>query len=235
MKQICLLMMVCLFGACTQSAYRLPYPDGTSVQVITDDTTHSTPVARMYDFRAPQPGTALVAAKAGWVRFIKESGTSGSATNNYLWIEHPLDYCQPAGSTPPGNGGLASTCRECARGLGRCNEWSAYVHMVQNSVSAAGIEVGQWVTAGQALGTEGDVGFADCGGSTDPDCARHGHFHIWTMTEATLQGSKTPNDNGDYEIYWENFGREGKIPAFCTPNGLRRAKAGQTLVAAPCS
>ena len=234
------LLILCLglvLGACTEVPYRLPYPDGTQVLVVTDDQTHSTPVAKMYDFRAPQSGTPLVAARAGWVRFIDDAGNSNAATNNYLWIEHPLDYCQPAGSAPPGPGpgGLAPNCRTCARGLGRCNEWSAYIHMVQDSVrQTAGLSEGDWVTAGQMVGIEGDVGFTDCGTSTAPDCGRHGHFHVWTMEEAVLEGTKRPDDDGDYADYVQLFGREGRVPAFCTSNGLRRAIAGNTYVAAAC-
>ena len=236
MRHIGLSIILIGLAACTEVAYRLPYPDGTQVFVTQDDTTHNSPNARMYDFRAPQPGTPLVAARAGWVRFIKDSGGSNAATNNYVWIEHPLDYCQPSGSAPPGDGGLTSQCRTCARGLGRCNEWSAYIHMVRDSVREdAQLTEGDWVVAGQMIGIEGDVGYTDCGRSTDPDCGRHGHFHVWSFPLATLAGTKTPDENGDYSAYIQTFHqREELVPAICTANGLRRVRQGETHVAAPC-
>ena len=235
MKALLIFGLLLAIGACTKSPYRLPYPDGTQVLVVQDDRTHTTPVARMFDFRAPQGGIPLLAAQSGWVRFVKDSGNSNANTNNYVWIEHPLDYCQPFGSAPPGNGGLVANCRTCSEGLGRCNEWSAYIHMEQGSVAAAGIIEGDWVTAGTPIGIEGDVGFSDCGTSTAPDCGRHGHFHVWTMKEAAFSATKTPDENGDYDAYIDTFGaREGLVPAFCTASGLRRVMQGNTYIAGAC-
>lgn len=206
--------------ACTKAPYRLPYVNGTEVEITQDHNTHTTPVAEMFDMRGTSPGATLAAAKSGWVRYVKESGNSNSSTNNYVWIEHPLDYCQPSGSAPPGNGGIAQPCKTCSKGLGRCNEWSLYAHMEQNSV---GPEVGDWVTAGQPIGTESDVGFAD---------GRHVHFAVWVFEEESVLAA--PTTNGDYEAYADMYGRPEVVPLFCTSQGLRLPRKGNVHVAANC-
>lgn len=217
-------------AACTRGPYRLPYSDGTNVGITRDADTHSTPKAKMFDMRATVADRPVVAARPGFVRFVKESGDSSASTNNYVWIEHPLDFCQPTISTPPdGQAG----CRTCAGGPRACNEWSVYAHMQQNSTSAAGVGPGDWVEAGQQIGVEGDVGMTDCGSNSgDPGCGRHVHFHVFRPVAGFLNIS--PDTNGAYETYVATHGRIEREPLFCTAGGLRRARQGQTHTAAPC-
>lgn len=241
MKRHYLLLVLTFIAACTQKPYRLPYVNGTEVVILNDHNTHTTPVARMFDIRATAANTELAAAKAGWVRYIKDTGNSASTTNNYVWIEHPLNYCQPSGSMPPGSGGLTQSCQTCDLGLGRCNEWTLYAHMAQNSVvGGAGLSVGDWVTAGQPIGVEGDVGFTPCApGVTTPLCGRHVHFTIWTFEKES--STAIPSVNGDYKNYvdfaTEFLGLEERpelVPLFCTTTGLRRPRQGDVYVAAGC-
>ena len=233
---IILLLSIFIIGvsACTNAPYRLPYVNGTEVEITQDHKTHSTPTAQMFDLRATSANQVLAAAKAGWVRYIKDNGNSASATNNYVWVEHPLNYCQPAGSAPPGTGGIAAPCKTCAKGLGRCNEWTLYAHMAQDSVTNdAGLSVGDWVTAGQPIGIEGDVGFTPCGsGNTAPLCGRHVHFSVWKFEENSVLAQ--PSVNGDYEDYAALYGRPERVPLFCTTGGLRYPRQGDVHVAASC-
>lgn len=113
--------------------YRLPYADGTQVNVWTDHLTHS-PKNRL-DLRgvggtAPYP---VVAAHTGIVRLIIDSYTQvccgGSCPNNYIWLEH----------------------------LG--GEWTKYSHLATNSVTGdAGLSIGDLVLAGEFLGYESNIG-----------------------------------------------------------------------------
>lgn len=230
-------VVVVTVGACTRAPYRLPYVNGTEILITQDHNTHTTPVAEMFDMRGTTQGATLAAAKSGWVRYVKESGNSTSATNNYVWIEHPLDYCQPSGSMPPGNGGLAQTCKTCSKGLARCNEWTLYAHMQQNSVLP---EEGDWIEEGAPLAIEGDVGFTPCApGVTTPLCGRHIHFAIWTFEKET--STAVPDNNGTYEGYVSHAmmfldleERPELVPLFCTANGLRYPRQGNIHVAATC-
>jgi len=118
--------------------YRLPFADGTTVQVFDDFITHR-PVGRVDLFaiggRAPY---RVVAAAAGRIVAIQDSfgeQQSGRAAkdchNNYVWIAHP-------------NG-----------------EWTNYSHLAQGSVTKlAALKVGDSVQAGSYLGNEGAIGCA---------------------------------------------------------------------------
>ncbi len=243
MRFISIILLLSLFvvtvglGACTRTPYRLPYVNGTEVQITQDHNTHTTPVAEMFDMRGTTAEETLAAAKSGWVRYVKDSGNSSASTNNYVWIEHPLNYCQPSGSAPPGNGGLAQTCITCSNGLGRCNEWTLYAHMKQNSVIP---EVGDWIEEGAPLAIESDVGFTPCApGVSTPLCGRHLHFAIWTFEKET--NTAQPDANGTYEGYVAHatqfLGLEERpelVPLFCTSNGLRYPRQGDVHVAANC-
>jgi hypothetical protein len=116
--------------------YRVPYVDGTTVRVNSDEGSHFPP--NRYDL----VGTGgdgvyrVAAAAAGTVRRIQdgfdENRPDGDpCNNNFVWIEHP-------------NG-----------------EWTKYTHMRQGSVAAAGLAEDRPVAAGQPLGVEGDVGCAN--------------------------------------------------------------------------
>lgn len=217
----------------SEQPYRLPYANGVNVTITADHEDHANPPEKMFDMRAGEADQIIVAAARGWVREIEDTKDSASSTNNYVWIEHPLDYCQAAGSSPPGNGGLATECRTCPDGLGRCNEWTLYAHMREDSVSAApplgaGLSVGDWVVEGQAIAVEGDVGCQQF----SPPCTRHLHFAVFVFEEDSLLAQ--PSNNGDYEDYAALHGRPERVPLFCTTAGPRLVDTGLSYTPSAC-
>lgn len=125
-------------GAESAGIYRLPFADGTNVQVFDDFSTHR-PRGRVDLFATGgQQPYRVVAAAAGRIVAIQDSFSeqqSGRAAadchNNYVWIAHP-------------NG-----------------EWTNYSHLAHDSVTkGAKLKVGDQVAAGAYLGEEGAVGCA---------------------------------------------------------------------------
>lgn len=125
-------------SAHSEGLYRLPYADGTSVEIFDDFASHR-PIGRIDLFAVG--GTRpyrVVAAAAGRIMAIQDghgeqqSGRAASeCRNNYVWIAHP-------------NG-----------------EWTTYSHLAQGSVSGkARLRVGDEVEAGRYLGDEAAVGCA---------------------------------------------------------------------------
>lgn len=123
----------------TQSSgvYRIPYENGTTVQITGDAKTHK-PIGRI-DMRGTGGSNyKIVAAADGIVRYVVDnfskqidSSSGEPCNNNYVWIEHA-------------NG-----------------EWTKYSHMKKGSTTdKAKIKVGQFVRAGAYLGDEGSVGCA---------------------------------------------------------------------------
>ncbi len=116
--------------------YRIPYGNGTMVNVGNDHKTHN-PRGRI-DMNGPGGSNSIVAAADGTIRYIVDnhsarvnSGSGAPCTNNYVWIEHP-------------NG-----------------EWTKYSHMQMDSTTVkAKLSVGDTVKAGTYLGDEGEVGCA---------------------------------------------------------------------------
>jgi hypothetical protein len=201
------------------NTYRLPYADGTTVSVSRDFTTHE-PEGR-YDLNG-QGGApySIVAAADGWIRFIVDDQTGhGEGDNNYVWIEHPNPYCQPANVTWPGKpADYAQTCIPCSNN--RCNEWTKYSHMATGTTTDdAGLSVGDWVTAGTFLGIESDIGHAT--GS---------HLH-WQVTKINPDN---PIDSEGFAIDWTNDGwlaSPDVLPSIC---GIGILYDGDSHVAAPC-
>jgi len=125
-------------GAPSQGVYRLPFANGTAVQIFDDFASHR-PVGRI-DLYATNgtPPFKVVAAAAGRIVAIQDGYSeqqSGRAAkdchNNYVWIAHP-------------NG-----------------EWTNYSHLAHGTVTGkAGLKVGDEVKAGTYLGDEGAVGCA---------------------------------------------------------------------------
>jgi murein DD-endopeptidase MepM/ murein hydrolase activator NlpD len=122
----------------SQNIYRLPFADGTDVEVFDDFVSHR-PAGRTDLFAVDGQGPyRVVAAASGRIAAIQdgyEEQQSGRAAkdchNNYVWISHP-------------NG-----------------EWTNYSHIAHDTVTKkAGLKVGDWVKAGQYLGDEGAVGCA---------------------------------------------------------------------------
>lgn len=220
------LALLALIG-CTYGTYRLPYADGVQVTVASNHNTHTTPQADMYDIIANSPNQPLVAAAAGWVRWIKDSGNSTASTNNYVWIEHPEPFCQNPNDTArndwPGKpADYENTCKLCPRGANYCNEWTLYAHMAQDSVQGnAGLSRHDWVEQGQFIGTESDVGFTPGG--------RHLHWAVF-QAPTTL----TPDTNGAYEAFAIANGRPERIPLVCTTTGRRILQTNGVYIGDPC-
>ena len=120
--------------ALSQGLYRLPFPDGTVVQVNADTASHVPP--GKLDLGAGTSAKVVAAADGRVVAMAdgndrrQRSGQGIVCRNNYVWLAHP-------------NG-----------------EWTKYTHMKRGSVTAAGLHVGDAVTVGQRLGIIGDVGCA---------------------------------------------------------------------------
>lgn len=122
----------------SEGVYRLPYADGTNVEVFDDFASHR-PIGRidLFAVGGSRP-YRVVAAAAGRIMAIQDghgeqqTGRAASACrNNYVWIAHP-------------NG-----------------EWTVYSHLAQGSVSGrAGLRVGDEVAMGAYLGDEAAVGCA---------------------------------------------------------------------------
>jgi hypothetical protein len=118
----------------SQGVYRIPYANGTGVEVSRDHHTH-TPRDRidMHGVSGNEP-YRIVAAAAGEIMFIVDSNTEDGGScddNNYVWIKHT-------------NG-----------------EWTKYSHLATGSVRGdAGLDEGDAVSAGRFLGYEDDIGCA---------------------------------------------------------------------------
>ena len=215
---------IVLLTGCAQGEYRMPYANGTIVEVINDHVTHSTPKAYMYDIKAQNAApAAIVAAAPGWIRFIEDSHAEPTSDNNYVWIEHPYPFCPvDAGRADwPGKPhDYDSTCIPCERGF--CNEWTTYAHMTKNSVrGTAGLSEGDWVLAGDFLGYEDDVGEA----SSD-----HLHWHI-----AVIPPDTEPTFNGYYLDYVNDSGKQPEvIPIVCHEGGRSVLWRTGTYTAAGC-
>lgn len=209
-------VLVLLTVGCAAGTYRMPYADGTLVEIYKDHVTHSSPEAYMYDIIA-QNGSPpeIVAAAPGRVRFIQDhksvsqcncGGPDPACRNNFVWIEH----------TDPE---YSHSCHQ-----GTCSEWTIYAHLQQDSVTgAAGLEVGDWVEAGDLLGYEGDIGCASVGD----------HLH-WMV--AVLPPLIAPSSNGDYEAYVNSTGeRPELIPKVCHQGGAQVLWRDSTYTAAGCT
>ncbi|WP_226467280.1 peptidoglycan DD-metalloendopeptidase family protein [Luteimonas panaciterrae] len=139
----------------SQGVYRIPYTNGTEVEVSNDHIDHDPP--GRIDMHGESGGPyKIVAAADGVVRFVvdgfnKRLDCDGLAAsekkNNYVWIEHP-------------NG-----------------EWTKYTHMRKGSSSnKAKLFVGKSVKTGDYLGDEGEVGCAS---------GEHLHFEVGVPKNST--------------------------------------------------
>lgn len=178
----------------SRNVYRLPFANGTQVKVFDDFITHRPP-GRIDLFAIDgQPPYRVVAAASGRIVAIQDGYSeqqSGRAAkdchNNFVWIAHP-------------NG-----------------EWTNYSHIAHDTVKKAGLNVGDWVKAGQYLGDEGDVG-----------CAMLQHVHF----EVAIPKREEPIDSGGFLTDNENGKRE-RNPRFCgVPDSF--AAKGATYRSGPC-
>jgi murein DD-endopeptidase MepM/ murein hydrolase activator NlpD len=202
----------------------MPYANGTIAEVFNDHVTHDTPEAYMYDIQAQNVSPAeVVAAAPGWVRFIEDSHAEPTAQNNYVWIEHPYPFCpvDPERDNWPGKPhDYDETCIPCEDDF--CNEWTTYAHMTQDSVRGdAGLGEGDWVSAGDFLGYEDDVGEAS---------TVHLHWHV-----AVIPPDTEPTFNGYYHDYVVESGEKPEvIPVVCHQGGQTVLWRTGTYTAAPC-
>jgi hypothetical protein len=146
----------------SDGVYRIPYQDGTDVRVSRDRLTHTPQQDRLDLFGVNDgPDYIIVAARGGTIQFIVDSNAEPTNSNNYVWISHS-------------NG-----------------EWSKYTHFATGSVTAAGRFVGEQVSAGEALGIEGDVGKAQ---------GEHLHFEVavpWDPSDPITGGGFIKGENRD--------------------------------------
>jgi len=178
--------------------YRIPYQDGSEVTITRDFIDHgSTPAGNIgpMDMNASQANRGIVAAASGIVRFIRESRTECGCNSAY--------------------GSCANSIRiEHANG-----EWTYYLHIQANSATAAGISVGQCVTRGQRIATEGDIGWT-CGSGRNANigscvssvpsgagrCGRHLHFEVRRGQGGPFVNPRicTPDVAGHNRIFRDN-------------------------------
>jgi murein DD-endopeptidase MepM/ murein hydrolase activator NlpD len=223
-SMVALMGTISLMVGCAEGEYRMPYANGTVVDVANDHVTHSSPKAYMYDLVAQNPApVAVVAAAPGWVRFIEDSHEEPTNDNNYVWIEHPYPFCPVDARRDdwPGKpSNYGSTCIPCDREF--CNEWTTYAHMTKNSVRGdAGLSEGDWVEAGAFLGYEDDVGVAS---------EEHLHWHV-----AVIPPDTQPTYNGYYLEYVESTGVQPEvIPIVCHEGGRSVLWRTGTYTAAGC-
>jgi hypothetical protein len=184
----------------SRNIYRVPYGNGTDVHISRDHYNHS-PVGR-YDMSGSGNGSScslnypIVAAASGYVRRIQDGfdvhgpdcTQNCSDYNNYLWIEHA-------------NG-----------------EWTKYSHMRRNSTTVnAGLSVGDFVSVGQLVGYECEIGQAS---------GPHLHFEV-----------RHPNNPGNVQI--SNAGgfmsdADHRIPVICG-QPKHYWQSGDDLVSGSCS
>ena len=215
---------ILLLAGCAQGEYRMPYENGTVVEVVNDHVTHSSPEAYMYDIKAQNPTpAAIVAAAPGWVRFIDDSHEEPTNDNNYVWIEHPYPFCPVDASRAHWPGKPANydaSCIPCDRDF--CNEWTTYAHMTKDSVRVdAGLSEGDWVEAGRFLGFEDEVGWASIG--------EHLHWHV-----AVIPPDTEPTYNGYYQDYVDTGEQPEVIPIVCHQGGRSVLWRTGTYAAAGC-
>jgi murein DD-endopeptidase MepM/ murein hydrolase activator NlpD len=140
--------------------YRIPYVDGFPVTVGNDHHDHN-PVNRI-DMSGDVGGGVIVAAASGWIRGIVDRHGNSSSRGDGLSAD---------GSTPHFDN-LEHACQDDDVVVGDCTdynnyvwiehpngEWTKYTHLSTGSVPNA-YQVGDWVDAGDVLGTESDIGRA---------------------------------------------------------------------------
>ena len=179
------------------NVYRIPYVDGTEIEITRDHWSHDPP--GRIDAEAVDGSPFIVAAADGVIEWIEDSNTESctgdpcacAPFNNYVWVSHV-------------NG-----------------EWTKYTHFVTGSVTSLGHEVGDAVSAGMILGTEGDVGCAS---------GIHLHFEV-AYPEIFDDVTGLPFvEAGGFLLP----GNENRIPVICGIPGNLFIE-GDNYVAAPCA
>jgi hypothetical protein len=174
-------------GAYEQSigVYRIPYADGADLRVNQDHHSHGGDegLKDKYDLVATGTNKKIVAAASGWIRaIVDQHGDSFDRGDNRDSNGNLHDNVKDS-DTDLYNDSLEHTCAKTVPALDNCveynnyvwiehpnGEWTSYVHFATGSVRALGwtadpdkrdVNTSYWINAGEELGLEGDVGFAD--------------------------------------------------------------------------
>jgi hypothetical protein len=170
--------------------YRIPFADGTDVTITNDHYNHC-PRGRID--MVGDNGNTIVAAADGWVRWIEDDNNTQCDCSQTFCLNNYIWI-------------------EHANG-----EWTKYTHMQYQSVPNS-IDVGDWVTAGTTLGTEGAVG-----------CASGVHLHFEVAQPVDTNTLVFDPDGGYIDGDWA----KNMIPVFCNISGNVFVD-GETYPAAPC-
>jgi murein DD-endopeptidase MepM/ murein hydrolase activator NlpD len=218
--------------------YRIPYADGTVVDVWQDHHTHS-PARDRIDLAAGQ-GAVIVAAASGWIRFLRDHHgdsfgrgdglAADSVTPQNDALEHACLNNNPVDPGDPPN--------PIVGGCGAHNnyvwiehpngEWTKYTHFATGTVQIDnGWAVGDWVNAGEVLGLEDDIGAAR--GSP----AFHLHFEVARPNDPNASTLPITGINGGFIDTGLAF---NMVPRNCDDAGniFLYDVANDGLVANPC-
>ena len=171
--------------------YRIPFANGTEVTITNDHFNHC-PRGRID--MVGNNGNSIVAAADGWLRFIEDDNTQQCDCSETFCLNNYI-------------------WMEHANG-----EWTKYTHMQNNSVPGS-LDVGDWITAGTFLGTEGEVG-----------CASGVHLHFEVAQPVDTNTLVISLDGGYLDGNWA----KNVIPVFCDIAG-NVSVDGADYVAAGCS
>ena len=152
--------------------YRIPFANGTEVTITNDHFNHC-PRGRID--MVGNNGSSIVAAADGWIRFIEDDNTQQCDCGETFCLNNYI-------------------WMEHANG-----EWTKYTHMQTNSVPGT-LDIGDWVTAGTFLGTEGEVG-----------CASGVHLHFEVAQPVDTNTLVISLDGGYFDGNWA----KNVIPVIC--------------------
>lgn len=162
-------------GKISRNFYRIPYGNTQSVRMNFDYVDHgNTPAGDTGSMDMRDQGTTpltIVAAAAGTVTAVNDTRAGCGCHSAY------------------------GPCANSITIQHANNERTLYLHIAQNSATNRGIVVGSVVTQGQAIATEGDIGWT-CGNDRAPvgstcsggvpagatNCGRHLHWNIQRIT-----------------------------------------------------
>ena len=209
-----------------KGVYRVPYADGTQVEITRDHTNHGNNdpmngalgVRNRVDMIGHPPGGShsIVAAGDGWVRLIEDDNTlwcPDSATDDFTICDGIPNCCER--DDPSCNSNCANNFVWIEHANG---EWTKYSHPQTGTVRGNNWSEGDFIQAGEVLGLEGQVGFAS---------GPHLHFEVAEPRQQI--GSYDPNDitdpnhpiaadgflKGDGEVTDPSYSRENRVFFFC--------------------
>jgi murein DD-endopeptidase MepM/ murein hydrolase activator NlpD/Fe-S-cluster formation regulator IscX/YfhJ len=168
--------------------YRIPYADGTVVDVWQDHHTHGGSKDRI-DLNAGT-GSEIVASAGGWIRFIRDLNGDTSDRGDGLAhdgvtaqddaLEHACLNNDPDDLNDPPNP-IVGSCSQYNNYVWiehPNGEWTKYSHFGTGTVQIDyGWEIDDWVDAGEVLGLEDDIGAAQGNPS-----ASHLHYEAAVIT-----------------------------------------------------